>query len=97
MPSYCKNLEPEAKTKKIGSENTKKTCFRLVSGLVQNPNLNIIYIQKYKEPRSEIWTQIRYVCLLYTIEIPDLETFQKKVVAKIPRRLVLKKPISRIV
>jgi hypothetical protein len=59
--------EPETKPKTIGSENSKKTCFRLVSGLVKNPNLNRMYLQKYNEPRSEIWTQVISICLLYTI------------------------------
>jgi hypothetical protein len=75
----------------------RRPCFRLVSGLVKNPNLNIMYLQKYNEPRSEIWTQVISICFLYTIEILDPETFQKKVVVKIPRRLVLKKPVPRIV
>jgi hypothetical protein len=37
-----------------------------------------MYLQKYNEPRYEIWTQVIYICHLYTIEIPDPETFQKK-------------------
>jgi hypothetical protein len=37
-----------------------------------------MYLQTYNEQRSEIWTQVISICLLYTIEIPDPETFQKK-------------------
>jgi hypothetical protein len=40
-----KNFRTRNQSKKKGSENSKKTCFRLVLGLVKNPNLNRMYLQ----------------------------------------------------
>ena len=41
-----------------------------------------MYLKKYNEPRSEIWTQVSSICRLYTIEILDPETFHKKICSK---------------
>lgn len=58
---------------------TQNTYLRLVFGLVKIPNFQQVYIQKYIEPRYEIFVQYPSICPRSTLKISDLETIQKKI------------------
>jgi hypothetical protein len=60
-----------------------------IFGLVTNPNFHRVYIQNCSEQRVEIFTQCSSFYNLFSKLILDLETFQKKIVSKISRSLVL--------